>query len=474
MSRTVSQAFPGLGEALDALDQGLLWLDENLHVQGHNEPYRLLLDIEGERHFVGRHYRDLLQYLLERGEFFESNPERYLLERISSLRQGKPLRHERVRPNGIALSVSAVPLPSGGYVFTYLDVTKERRARESLRRNAKATVVAMANFAEHRDTDTGIHVLRVARLVGQTARKLLKQRKFASIVDEEFVEQIATASILHDVGKISTPDRILLKAGPLTTEEREAIKQHAAVGAQLLKQAKLTMGDSLYLDMGAEIALTHHEWFDGRGYPNGLAGDDIPLAGRICAVADVFDALTSRRPYKAPWDDAAAVALIREQSGSQFDPDVAAAFLEVIGEREAVYLVRWSEAMSVGNTHIDEQHRILLDTINQLASAESLHNHHAVSMIIDELVSYAAFHFDFEEKLMAACGYPDLEAHRSIHQGFVNWVIDFRDEFITYGKRALGEPVLEFLRDWLRDHILGEDQQYRSYLQLKEPGSRGP
>lgn len=473
MMYSVGQPFSGLGEALDALDQGLLWLDENLHVQGHNEPYRQLLDIEGDDRFVGRHYRELLQHLLERGEFFESNPERYLLERISSLRQGKPLRHERVRPNGVALSVSAVPLPSGGYVFTYLDVTKERRARESLRRNAKATVVAMANFAEHRDTDTGIHVLRVARLVGQTARKLLKQRKFASIVDEEFVEQIATASILHDVGKISTPDRILLKAGPLTADERDSIKQHAAAGAQLLRQAKLTMGDSLYLDMGAEIAQTHHEWFDGGGYPSGLKGDDIPLAGRICAVADVFDALTSRRPYKAPWDDAAAIALIREQAGRQFDPDVVQAFLEVIEERDTVYLVRWSEAMSVGNTHIDEQHRILLDTINQLASAESLLNHQAVSMIIDELVSYAAFHFDFEEKLMASAGYPDLEAHRNIHQGFVCWVIDFRDEFLTYGKRALGEPVLAFLRDWLRDHILGEDQQYRSYIQLREFPSRG-
>lgn len=462
-------ALNGLAEALDAMDQGLLWLDESLRVQGHNQPYRQLLEIEGESSFVGRPYRELLEFLLERGEFFESNPERYLLERISSMRQGKPLRNERVRPNGVALSVSARPLPSGGYVFTYLDVTRERRARESLRRNAKATVVAMANFAEHRDTDTGIHVLRVARLVGQTARKLSKRPKFSPMVSEEFVEHIATASILHDVGKISTPDRILLKAGPLTPGERETMKEHAANGAQLLKQARLTMGDSLYLDLGAEIALTHHEWFDGRGYPNALAGDDIPLAGRICAVADVFDALTSRRPYKAPWETAKAIALLREQSGSQFDPDVVDAFLEVIREREAVYLVRWSETMSVGNMHIDEQHCILIDTINQLASAESLHNHHAVSMIIDELVSYAAFHFDFEEKLMAAHGYPDLEAHRRIHQHFVKWVTDFRDDFITYGKRALGEPVLAFLRDWLADHIMGEDQRYRPYLQASVP-----
>lgn len=462
-------ALQGLAEALDGMDQGLLWLDERLHVQGHNQPYRRLLEIDGEDSFIGRPYRELLQFLLERGEFFDGDHEKYLADRISSLREGEPLRIERVRPNGVALSVSAAPLPSGGYIYTYLDVTRERRARESLRRNAKATVVAMANFAEHRDTDTGIHVLRVARLVGQTARKLAKHPRFAAIIDEEFIEQAATASILHDVGKIATPDRILLKAGPLTDEERETIKQHTAVGGQLLRQAKLTMGDSLYLDMGAEIALTHHEWFDGRGYPGGLAGNDIPLAGRICAVADVFDALTSRRPYKAPWDTARAVALIREQSGTQFDPDVAEAFLEVIRERETVALVQWTEAMSVGNMHIDEQHGILIDTINQLASAESLHNHHAVSMIIDELVSYAAFHFDFEEKLMAAAGYPYLEEHRRTHRGFVQWVTDFRDDFITYGKRALGEPVLAFLRDWLRDHILDEDQQYCSYINRLPP-----
>lgn len=457
-------------EALDGMDQGLLWLDENLNVLGHNQPYRRLLDIETEDAFVGKPYRDLLQFILERDNFLEGNLEDHLTDRISSLREGRRLNIERVRPNGLALSIVAMPLPSGGYINTYLDITRERQARESLRRNARATVVAMANIAEHRDTDTGVHVLRVARLVGQTARKLHKLGRFPAVVTEEFVEQSATASILHDVGKIATPDRILLKAGPLTPEEREIIKEHAVVGAQLLEQARLAMGDSPYLIMGAEIAVSHHEWFDGRGYPAGLAGDEIPLAGRICAVVDVFDALTSRRPYKAPWETAKAVAMIKEQSGTQFDPAVVEAFLEVIDEREAVSLIQWSEALSVGNQSIDDQHRILVDTINQLASAESLNNHRAVSMIIDELVSYAAFHFNFEENLMAANGYPGLEAHRLIHQDFVKWVTGFREDFVSYGKRAVGEPVLKFLCDWLQDHIMDEDQQYRSFiLAAKEP-----
>lgn len=454
-----------LVDALDAMDQGFLWLDNDLLVKRHNRAYRQLLDIEGNSRFVGRPYAELLQFLLERGEFSDySNHESYLTERLSAMRAGESYRIERVRPNGTVLRVSAVPLESGGYVFTYLDVTDESRALEEVRRNSKATVVAMANFAEHRDTDTGVHVLRVARLVGQIAQKLKRNNRHPDIIDEAFVDHIATASILHDVGKISTPDRILLKAGPLSDDERAAMKLHTTVGAQLLKQAHLMIGDSTYLQFGAEIALTHHEWFNGNGYPAGLAGEDIPLAGRICAIADVFDALTSRRPYKAPWTTEKAIDLICSEAGTQFDPSLVGAFVEVIREREAVSLVQWSESMSVGNVHIDEQHKILIDTINQLASAESQNDRPVVAMIIDELVSYAAFHFHFEEHLIEAGGYPEIEKHRRIHEGFVSWVTDVREEFIFHRRAQVGERILNFLRDWLRDHILGEDQRYRPYI----------
>lgn len=456
------QASP-LAEAIDVMDQGMLWLDKELRVCGCNAAYRHLLDLPQADDYAGRPYRELLAHLVGRGEFFTADGERFLEERLRALDRREPLDFERVRPNGRALAVKARPLPSGGYIHTYLDVTSERKAREMQRRNAKATVVAMANFAEHRDTDTGVHVLRVARLVGQTARKLMATGRYPSL-DEEFVELVSTASILHDVGKISTPDSILLKNGPLTAEEREIIKRHATDGAHLLRQAKLTMGQSPYLDLGVEIALTHHEWFDGRGYPHGLAGDRIPLSGKICAVADVFDALTSRRPYKVAWETERAAALIREQRGTQFDPDVVDAFLGVLEERERVSIVQWQDAFGVGDLHIDEQHSILIDTINQLASAESLHNHHAVLMIIDELASYAAFHFDYEERLIERAGYPQLDEHRIIHQAFVSWVADLRDEYVTYGKRPLGAPVLNYLRDWLSHHILGEDQRYSGYL----------
>jgi HD-GYP domain-containing protein (c-di-GMP phosphodiesterase class II) len=320
---------PQLAHVIDAADHGMLWLDREGCVAGHNPAYRRLLDIGDPTAFVGQSYRSLLQHLLDRGEFLGGQNELQSEERLCTARRDDAVQTERIRPNGVALSIKAAPVYAGGYVLTYFDITHERSARERQRRNAKATVVAMANFAEHRDTDTGVHVLRVARLVGQTARKLM-MRGTAPEIDEEYIEQVATASILHDVGKISTPDRILLKSGGLTLQEREIIKKHTGDGARLLKQAKLTMGESQYLALGIDIALTHHEWYDGGGYPHGLAGDAIPLAGRICAVADVFDALTSRRPYKTPWTTDKAIDLIRQQRGTQFDPEVVDAFLDVI------------------------------------------------------------------------------------------------------------------------------------------------
>lgn len=455
----------GLAEALQAIDQGYLWLDDTLTVRGNNQAYRKLLRLEDDHQLIGQPYWDVLKLLLKRGEFFDSGDEvGFIAESLRSMRRRESRRFERVRPNGTVLRITTVPLPSGGYVHTCLDITHESRALEDIRRNAKATVVAMANFSEHRDTYAGIHVLRVARLVGQTAWQLHRRGLFPALIDEDFIDQVSTASILHDVGKIATPDRILFKAGPLTEEERASVKLHAAAGAKMLRQASLMVPDSRYLQAGAEIALTHHEWFDGSGYPQALAGEDIPISGRICALADVFDTLTSRRPYKTPWSTEQAVMQIHRQAGSQFDPVVAEVFLEVVQCCETVSLVQWSQAMSVGHLHIDEQHRILIDAINQLASAESQGDRPAIAMIIDELISYTAFHFNFEEQLMEDAGYPELESHRRTHQGFVKRVQELREEFIYYRRRQLGERILGLLRDWLREHILGEDQAYRPYL----------
>jgi putative two-component system response regulator len=174
----------------------------------------------------------------------------------------------------------------------------------------------LALAAEYRDDDTGQHTQRVGHLAALLARELGLSRAQ--------VELIRRAAPLHDVGKIGVPDHILLKPGKLTPEEYAQMKLHTTIGAEILSG-----GRSELIRTAQQIALTHHERWDGSGYPARLAGDAIPLAGRIVSVADVFDALTHARPYKLAWPVEQAVAEIRRQSGSQFDPVIAAGFLRV-------------------------------------------------------------------------------------------------------------------------------------------------
>ncbi|MEI8396469.1 MAG: HD domain-containing phosphohydrolase [Rhodospirillaceae bacterium] len=200
----------------------------------------------------------------------------------------------------------------------------------NLRSAHQATVIALVDVAEGRDTDTGNHVLRIALLCERIARCLSARGYYRDQIDEVFLERIGTASMLHDVGKVAIPDRILLKPGSLDVDERTVMETHAVAGSQMLtKAAAMVDGDS-YLHLGQKIALGHHEWYDGSGYPEGLSGQDIPLAARIVAVADVFDALCHQRPYKEPWPLHAALAHVRQQSGSHFDPLVVDALIEAI------------------------------------------------------------------------------------------------------------------------------------------------
>lgn len=204
---------------------------------------------------------------------------------------------------------------------------------EQLRRAHQATVVALADLAEHKDTDTGEHVLRVERMTEAVARHLRDGGRYTEEIDDLFLEQVGPASILHDVGKVSVPDAILQKPGKLTEDEWTVMRDHASSGGAILKRAAKLVDGSSYLSLGADIAAGHHERWDGGGYPRGLAGEAIPLAARIVAVVDVFDALTSARPYKQPWPREEAVQYLRDQSGRQFDPHVVDAFLAVLAEQ---------------------------------------------------------------------------------------------------------------------------------------------
>ncbi len=198
-----------------------------------------------------------------------------------------------------------------------------KATREIVNRE-RDTVMRLSRAAEHRDPETGGHILRMAHYSRLIARNLGHS--------QEQQELLLTAAPMHDIGKVATPDSILLKPGKLTNDEMVIMQQHAHIGYEILKGS-----DSPLLQMAATIAHSHHEKFDGTGYPQRLKGNDIPLVGRIVAVADVFDALTSERPYKKAWEVDRAVGFLRENSGNHFDGVCVEAFL---GDLQSVLQIR--------------------------------------------------------------------------------------------------------------------------------------
>lgn len=206
-----------------------------------------------------------------------------------------------------------------------------------LLRAQEATVVALAALAEFRDSDTGDHVLRVQKLSDAIVAELQQAGAYPDELTPGFVDMIGMASILHDVGKVGTPDHILHKPGRFEPDERAIMEQHADIGASILHKAGEMVEGTSYLSLGAEIARGHHEHFDGKGYPEQLAGEQIPLSARIVAVVDVFDALLSKRPYKEPWSLAQTMEYIMSRSGSQFDPEVVQALNRLVSESRLPY-----------------------------------------------------------------------------------------------------------------------------------------
>lgn len=192
----------------------------------------------------------------------------------------------------------------------------------------------LALAAEFRDDQTGEHTRRVGQLSAQIAQRMDQ--------DSAFVESIGAAALLHDLGKIGIPDEILLKPGPLDNFEYDLMKEHTRIGARILSDCSEPV-----MRMAQEIALTHHEWWNGKGYPSRLSGTDIPLSGRIVAVADAFDAMTSKRPYKDPLPVDAAINEIITCQGNQFDPSVVTAFVEVVFRNEAEILLEYTSLAKV-------------------------------------------------------------------------------------------------------------------------------
>jgi putative two-component system response regulator len=191
------------------------------------------------------------------------------------------------------------------------------------------TIFALAKLTESRDPETGAHLDRVRSYSRLLALDLLERGVFGQRVDREFVRLIYTTSPLHDIGKIAIPDGVLLKPGRLTDREFEIMKAHTTIGASTLRAALEKCPGALFLQMAHDIALSHHERFDGGGYPEGRVGTDIPLAARVVSVADVYDALVSKRVYKSATEHEVARGIILEGSGTQFDPEVVRSFERV-------------------------------------------------------------------------------------------------------------------------------------------------
>ncbi len=201
------------------------------------------------------------------------------------------------------------------------------RANQNLLLAQNATILALAKLSECRDTDTGTHLERVGFFCESLARRLARLPQFAK-VDEDFIATIKNVAPLHDIGKVGIEDRILLKPGPLEPEEFEVMKTHTVLGAQTFLAVKKAMPDTPYAEMAYDVILHHHEKYDGSGYPEKLAGDAIPLSAQIMAVADVYDALRSARPYKKPMSREQAAQLIAEGEGRQFSPVMVTVFLQ--------------------------------------------------------------------------------------------------------------------------------------------------
>ncbi|MEW5736988.1 MAG: two-component system response regulator [Thermodesulfobacteriota bacterium] len=212
----------------------------------------------------------------------------------------------------------------------HLELLVAQRTRE-LAITQEVTIQSLASLAETRDNETGGHIMRTQRYVEALGRHLLSLGEFPGELSEESLSWIHKSAPLHDIGKVGVPDAILLKPGKLTPDEFETMKLHTVYGKEAISRAEKLLGttENSFLAHARDIAYSHHERWDGKGYPRGLSGPDIPLCGRLMAVADVYDALVSKRVYKSPVPHHKAVSIIAEGRGTQFDPQVADAFLAI-------------------------------------------------------------------------------------------------------------------------------------------------
>jgi len=209
--------------------------------------------------------------------------------------------------------------------FLEAEVVKRTQRLEAIQ---DVTVMVMTSMAETRDNETGNHIMRTQRYVERLARQLQPHPRFAALLSEDYIQLLFKSAPLHDIGKVGIPDHILLKPGRLEPDEFEVMKKHTTLGYEAITRAETALGTEVdFLRIAKEIALSHHEKWDGSGYPQGLREDAIPVSARLMAIADVYDALVSKRVYKSAMPHEQAADIILAGKGQHFDPDVCDAFV---------------------------------------------------------------------------------------------------------------------------------------------------
>ena len=335
----------------------------------------------------------------------------------------------------------------------------------------------LVSAAEYRDNETGEHIKRMSNYAAIIARKIG--------MNDKDVETLLLAAPLHDIGKVGIPDSILLKPGKLTADEFTVMRTHAQIGADILS------GAHKLIKAGREIACSHHEKWDGTGYPSKLAGNNIPLMGRVCALADVFDALTSKRPYKDEWSIDKALSYISEQSGKHFDPEIVTAFLSsmddilkiksiyseqhhelidkkptVIKQQASSLDVYWDSSCTLNIDLLDEPQKYFFNLIKLIHTAiESNQVLDTINHLI-ELREYAEMYFLDEEKSMLDDGYPSLAQHKKLHLAFIKKLELFLTDY-EIAPLAIIVELTAFLTDWLVKHIQKSDADYTQFLKNK-------
>ena len=336
------------------------------------------------------------------------------------------------------------------------------RSNTELTQAYDATIQGWSKALDLRDKETEGHTQRVSTLTTKLGRQF-------GMSEAELVH-VRRGTLLHDIGKMGVPDGILLKPGPLTAEEWVIMRKHPTYAYELLYPIH-------YLRPAVDIPYCHHEMWDGKGYPRGLKGKDIPLAARIFAVVDVWDALNSDRPYRVAWPEEKVLAHIRALSGTHFDPQVVKICLQsgfLTGKskkNKQIKPVQWTDKLSVGVKEFDRHHQQLIMLINQMISATrtSVTHSETISGILVELAHYVRLHFKAEEKLMEAYSYPGLGEQKLEHRTFHKKMAEFSTA-AALDDEHIQDALLKYLVDWLAHHILVVDMAYKSFFKEKGIG----